>query len=110
VRGAVYRLRHSRDARGHEQAGDRYGVVVLASRFSHLSRWLVIPTSTRARPAVYRPSIEVAGQSTFALCDALNAVDPEHRLNAQVDYLSDSAMREIDWSLALLLDLPTPPG
>jgi mRNA interferase MazF len=82
-------------------------VVVLASRFTHLSRWLVIPTSMSARPAVYRPSIEVAGQSTLALCDGLTAVDPEQRLGDQVDYLPHASMRDIDWSLALLLDLPT---
>jgi mRNA-degrading endonuclease toxin of MazEF toxin-antitoxin module len=54
--------------------------------------------------------IEVAGRSTVALCDGLVAVDPEQRLGEQVDYLPHSAMREIDWSLALLLDLPTPTG
>lgn len=103
----MHRLRHSRDVRGHEQAGDRYGVVVLASRFTHLSRWLVVPTSTSARPAIYRPSIEVAGQLTLALCDGLNAVDPAQRLGEQVDYLPLSSMQEVDWSLALLLDLQT---
>ena len=47
----------------------------------------------------------VAGQRTLALCDALIAVDPTQRLGDPVDYLSLPALREIDESLALLLDL-----
>ena len=42
------------------------------------------------------------------LCDGFNAVDPEQRLGEQVDYLPHAAMREIDWSLASLLDLQAP--
>jgi mRNA-degrading endonuclease toxin of MazEF toxin-antitoxin module len=47
----------------------------------------------------------VAGQSTLALCDALISVDPTQRLGDPIDYLSLPALREIDESLALLLDL-----
>ena len=104
MKGSVYSLRRPRDARGHEQAGKRFAVVVLASRYAHMSQWLVVPTSTRAALAPYRPQIVVAGQRTLALCDALIAVDPT-RLADPVDYLSLPALREIDESLALLLDL-----
>ena len=45
VRGEVYRLRSPRGARGHEQAGVRYAVVV-ESDLLPLSTWLVAPTST----------------------------------------------------------------
>ena len=102
---SVYSLRRPRDTRGHEQAGRRFAVVVLASRYAHLSQWLVVPTSTRAALAPYRPQIMVAGQSTLALCDALISVDPTQRLGDPIDYLSLPALREIDESLALLLDL-----
>ena len=105
MKGSVYALRRPREPRGHEQGGQRFAVVVLASRYVHLSQWLVVPTSTRAAAAPYRPEIRVAGQRTLALCDALIAVDPSHRLGAQVDYLSFDTLREIDESLALLLDL-----
>ena len=105
MRGSVYTLRRPRDARGHEQAGKRFAVVVLASRYAHLSQWLVVPTSIRAALAPYRPQIVVAGQRTLALCDALIAVDPTQRLGDPVDYLSLPSLREIDESLALLLDL-----
>ena len=105
MKGSVYSLRRPRDVRGHEQAGKRFVVVVLASRYAHLSQWLVVPTSTRAALAPYRPQIVVAGQRTLVLCDALISVDPTQRLGDPVDYLSLPALREIDESLALLLDL-----
>ena len=105
MKGSIYSLRRPPDARGHEQAGKRFAVVVLASRYAHLSQWLVVPTSTRAAPAPYRPQIVVAGQPTLVLCDALVSVDPTQRLGDPVDYLSLPAMRDIDESLALLLDL-----
>lgn len=79
--------------------------MVLASRYAHLSQWLVVPTSTRAAAAPYRPEVLITGQRTLALCDALISVDPSHRLGEQVDYLSFAALREIDEVLALLLDL-----
>jgi hypothetical protein len=65
----------------------------------------VVPTSTQAAAAPYRPEIVVAGHRTLALCDALISVDPSDRFGDQVDYLSFAALREIDESLALLLDL-----
>ena len=108
MRGAVHRFRPGAHPKGHEQQGNRYAVVVLATRFLHLSQWSIVPTSTQARATLYRPVIEVAGRSTVVLCDSLVAVDPEQRLGEQVDYLPHSAMREIDRSLALLLDLQPP--
>lgn len=105
MRGEVYRLRRPRDARGHEQAGERFAVMVLATRYAHLSQWLVVPTSTRAREAGFRPQIEVGGVATLALCDALVAIDPSIRLAEQVDYLSARALAEIDEALLVLLDL-----
>lgn len=108
MRGEVYRLRRPRDARGHEQAGERFAVVVLATRFANLGQWLVVPTSTRAQDAGFRPQIRVGGVTTLAPCDALVAVDPISRLGAQVDYLSAGALAEIDEALRLLLDLDRP--
>ena len=90
--------------------GDRYGIIALATRFSHLNRWLVIPTSTSARPAGYRPEVEVIGQPTLCLCDALTSLDPEQRLGAQVDFLPLASMQQIDRVLARLLDLAWPPA
>ncbi|GEK21810.1 type II toxin-antitoxin system PemK/MazF family toxin [Cellulomonas xylanilytica] len=105
MRGDVYRLKES-GTRGHEQAGPRFAVVVLASRFDHLSTWLVVPTSTRANPYIFRPPVTIPGHGeTLALCDALTAVDPQARLGESVGYLSLAEMESIDRALAGLLDL-----
>lgn len=105
MRGEVYRLAAPRDARGHEQSGRRYAVVVLATRYAHLSQWLVVPTSTRATATLFRPRIEVAQTPALALCDALVAVDPGQRLGDLVDYLPLSSVAAIDLALSNLLDL-----
>jgi mRNA-degrading endonuclease toxin of MazEF toxin-antitoxin module len=47
VRGDVYRLK-PRSARGHEQQGERYAVVVQANAYHDLSAWLVAPTTTKS--------------------------------------------------------------
>lgn len=105
MRGDVYRLKAG-TTRGHEQAGERFAVVVLASRLEHLSTWLVVPTSTRANPYVFRPRIEVPGHGeTLALCDAMTAVDPQARLGDLVGFLPLADMQRIDYALTGLLDL-----
>ena len=62
MRGDVYELKASRDARGHEQRGNRYAVVV-QSDLLPLSTLLVAPTSTSARPTSFRPEIEIDGKT-----------------------------------------------
>jgi mRNA interferase MazF len=105
MRGDVYRLKAG-STRGHEQSGARFAVVVLASRFDHLSTWLVVPTSTQANPYVFRPPVIVPGHGeTLALCDALTAVDPHARLGDAVGFLSLGELESIDYALAGLLDL-----
>lgn len=106
MRGDVYRLKAG-PSQGREQAGPRFAVVVLASRLEHLSTWLVVPTSTRANPYIFRPLVEIPGhEETRALCDALTSVDPQQRLGAYVGFLPLSQMEQIDYALAGLLDLP----
>jgi mRNA interferase MazF len=105
VRGDVYRLRADVGARGHEQRGPRYAVVVQATRYLHLSRWLVAPTSTSAQPAVFRPEISLPSGTTLVLCDATSAVDPEKRLAGLVTHVSLEELTRIDSALLGLLDL-----
>jgi mRNA interferase MazF len=105
VRGDVHRLRADGAARGHEQRGPRYGVVVQASRYLHLSRWLVAPTSTSALPALFRPEIELPTGPTLVLCDATTAVDPQLRLGDLVSHLTLRELQMIDVALRGLLDL-----
>jgi mRNA interferase MazF len=104
VRGDVYRLRAPRGARGHEQQGSRYAVVVQADDFEALSTWLVAPTSTSARPATFRPAVEVDGTSTRVLVEQTSAVDPS-RLGDHVDNLGFDELRAVDAALRLVLSL-----
>lgn len=109
MRGQVYGLRPPRTARGHEQQGRRYAVVVQATRFDHLGTWLAVPTSTSARPSSYRPAIEVPGRGpTLALCEALTSIDPQQRLTEVVGALTYAEMDEVDAALRLLMDLDLP--
>lgn len=104
MRGDVHRLRASPEARGHEQQGARLAVVV-QSDLLPLSTWLVAPTSTAARPASFRPEIEVAGLMTRILVEQTTAVDPQ-RLGDRVGRLALHEMTELDAALRTVLSLP----
>ena len=106
MRGDVYGLRPTKHPRGHEQRGRRFAVIVQASRFEHLSTWLAIPTSTSARPFIFRPQIEVPGEGpSLALCEGLVSIDPQERLGARLGSLTYAEMQEIDKAILLLMDL-----
>jgi mRNA interferase MazF len=102
VHGEVYRLRSPRTV-GHEQQGHRYAVVV-QSDLLPLSTWLVAPTSTSARPASFRPEIELNGRPTRVLVEQTVAVDPS-RLGDLVARLPLHDMSEIDNALRVVLGL-----
>ena len=103
MRGDVYQLKSPRDARGHEQRGNRYAVVV-QSDLLPLSTWLVAPTSTSANAASFRPEIEVNGEPTLVLVEQTAAVDPE-RLGSQVGHVSRRELESIDEALRTVLGL-----
>ena len=77
VRGEVYRLPSPRDARGREQRGARYAVVVQADEFLGLSTTLVAPTSASSLPASFRPTIALGGRETRVLVEQTTVVDPQ---------------------------------
>jgi mRNA interferase MazF len=104
VRGEVFRLRAPRGTRGREQQGARFAVVVQADDFLDLSTTLVAPTSTSARPASFRPRIDLDGQETRVLVEQTTVVDPE-RLGRSAGLLSASQIRAIDEALMLVLGL-----
>ena len=104
VRGEVFRLPAPRDVRGREQRGARYAVVVQADEFLDLSTTLVAPTSTSARPASFRPTIELDGSGTRVLVEQTTVVDPE-RLGASAGRLDASELRAVDDALGLILGL-----
>ena len=81
----------------------RYGVVVQSDQFP-LSTWLVAPTSTSARPASFRPEVDVEGRSTRVLVEQTAAVDPT-RLGDSIGHLAFDELRSVEAALRLVLDL-----
>jgi mRNA interferase MazF len=104
VRGEVFRLAAPRDRRGHGQRGARYAVVVQSDDVSGLSTVVVAPTSTSARPATFRPVIELRDARTRVLADQMTAVDPQ-RLGKSVGRLDAGELGAVDEALALVLGL-----
>lgn len=104
MRGDVYRVKAPKDARGHEQAGLRY-VVVVQSDDLPLSTWLVAPTSRGRRPASFRPEIEIDGDLTRVLVEQLMVIDPEARLGDFTGRLSHSELTAVDDALRAVLAL-----
>jgi mRNA interferase MazF len=104
VRGEVFRLPAPRGARGREQRGARYAVIVQADEFLDLSTVLVSPTSTSARPASFRPTITLEGQETRVLVEQTTVVDPQ-RLGRSAGRLDASELRSADEALMLVLGL-----
>jgi mRNA interferase MazF len=104
VRGELFRLPAPRSARGREQRGARYAVVVQADEFLHLSTTLVAPTSTSAAPATFRPVISINGEDTRVLVEQTTVVDPR-RLGRSAGRLEVSELLAVDEALALILGL-----
>lgn len=104
VRGEVFRLPAPGRARGRKQQGARYAVVVQADDFLGLSTALVAPTSTRARPATFRPAIELLGVETRVLVEQTTVVDPQ-RLGDSAGRLGAADMQALDDALRLVLGL-----
>jgi mRNA interferase MazF len=104
VRGEIFRLPSPRRARGHEQQGTRYAVVVQADEFLDLSTLLVSPTSTSARASSFRPTITLAGEETRVLVEQTTVVDPA-RLGRSAGRLETHELRAVDEALMLVLGL-----
>jgi mRNA interferase MazF len=102
VRGEVFRLPSARASRGHEQRGARYAVVVQSDEFLELSTTLVAPTSASARPASFRPAIELRDGQTRVLVEQTTVVDPQ-RLGRTAGRLTAAEMRSVDEALFLVL-------
>lgn len=104
VRGEAFRLPSPRSARGREQRGARYAVVVQADEFMALSTTLVAPTSTSAQPATFRPTITLDDTETRVLVEQTTVVDPQ-RLGRLMGRLDGDELRAVDDALALVLGL-----
>jgi mRNA interferase MazF len=104
VRGEVFRLPAPSRARGREQQGARFAVVVQADDLLGLSTALVAPTSTSARPATFRPTIDVLGAETRVLVEQTTVVDPQ-RLGKSAGRLNASELQALDNALRLIFGL-----
>ena len=102
-RGDVFEFRLPRGV-GHEQRGGRCGVVVQSDAMLPRSVVLVAPTSTSARPASFRPVIELEGQETAVLVEQVGAVDVS-RLGDVVGHLRPEEQWGVDLALSTVLDL-----
>ena len=103
LRGDVYRFKLPKGA-GHEQHGDRFGVVVQADEFLPRSVVIVAPTSRSARPASFRPEIDLDGETTRILVEQLGAVDAR-RLGQLAGHLSAEELWGVDEALSMVLGL-----
>ncbi len=102
-RGEVYRFRVPKGM-GHEQAGERFAVVVQADEMLPRSVVIVAPTSRSARPASFRPEIEIGGTVTRILVEQLGAVDV-HRLGKRMGHVTVEEIWALDDALATVLGL-----
>jgi mRNA interferase MazF len=103
LRGDVYQFKPPK-AVGHEQQGDRFGVIVQADEFLPRSVVIVAPTSRSARPASFRPEIQVKGATTRVLVEQMGAVDVR-RLGKRSVHLSAEELWSVDEALAAVLGL-----
>jgi mRNA interferase MazF len=103
LRGDIYQFSLPKGI-GHEQHGDRFGVVVQADELLPRSVVLVAPTSRSARAASFRPEIDVAGDRTRVLVEQLGAVDAS-RLGDLAGHLSSEELWGVDEALLTVLGL-----
>jgi mRNA interferase MazF len=89
---------------GHEQAGERFAVVVQADELLPRSVVIVAPTSRSARPASFRPEIEVGGNVTRVLVEQLGAVHLQ-RLGKRIGHVTVEEIWALDDALATVLGL-----
>lgn len=103
LRGDIHEILMPR-GHGHEQQGRRYGVVVQADEFLPRSVVLLAPTSRSARPASFRPEIDVHGEKTKVLVEQVGAVDAG-RLGELADRVTPEEQWGIDEALVTVLGL-----
>jgi mRNA interferase MazF len=98
IRGAVYPVDLGDAKRGHEQRGRRLGLVISIEQ-NNWSTVTVIPTSTSAQSAVFRPDV-IAGRGTRILIDQIRTIDTCYVTGELVDYLSRDDMAQVEHSLS----------
>ncbi|MEV5007284.1 type II toxin-antitoxin system PemK/MazF family toxin [Streptomyces sp. NPDC055692] len=104
IRGSVYRVDLGDAKRGHEQKGKRLGIV-LSNVPDNWSTAVIVPTSTSAQPAIFRPQLVIAGRETRALTDQVRTIDTQFVVGDPVDHLTGQDMAQVEFALGRLLGL-----
>ena len=104
IRGAFYPVDLGDARRGHEQQGRRLGLVMSIEQ-NAWSTVTILPTSTSAKPAVFRPEVVIAGRDTKVLIDQIRTIDTSYLTGELVDYLSRDDMAQVEHSLSRYLGL-----
>lgn len=103
-RGEIFELPAPREARGHEQQGRRYGVVIQSDELRGHSTTIVAPTSTRVAATSFRPEIELLGERTRVVAEQLRAIDTR-RLGDSVGFLAHDDLRAVERAVRIVLAL-----
>lgn len=104
IRGDVHRLKLPKGV-GHEQHGERYGIVVQSDGLLARSTILMAPTSRSAAPASFRPEVLVRGEVTRVLVEQVGP-SAVQRIGQRVGHLAPDEMWSVDEALATVLGLP----
>ena len=102
-RGDIFALRLPKGV-GHEQREKRFGVVVQSDAFLPRSVVLLAPTSRSAKPASFRPDVEIEGTRTRVLVEQVGAVDVS-RLGDLSGHLTPEEQWGVDAALLTVLGL-----
>lgn len=103
IRGAVYRVDLGAP-RGHEQGGRRLALVLSPSEMSW-SVATIVPTSTSAGAANFRPELQIAGRQTRVLVDQIRTVDTDDLVGEPVDYLHHDELAIVEQAVIHYLGL-----
>ncbi len=79
-------------------------MVVQADEVAWLTTVVVVPTSSNAQPAIFRPEVTVRGRRTRLLTDQVSTVD-RSRVGRSLGRLSPAELQELDESLKRILGL-----
>lgn len=104
IRGAVYRVDLGDAKRGSEQRGRRFGLVLSPSSMPW-SVVTVVPTSTSAQPAVFRPMWDINGRPTRLLVDQIRSIDTRFVHGDPVHYFEHDELAEIERAVRRYLGL-----
>lgn len=103
TRGAICGVRLGRSS-GHEQSGRRYAIIIQSDDLWLLNTVVVVPTSSSARSATFRPEVVVLGRRTRALCEQIRTIDAQ-RIEGVVGMLSATELIGVEDALQLVLEL-----